>query len=292
MGQMRNSQQTLAALQADLKGFQPLSDLLRTVAGIHLAPTDKNRSLMATRLLSILRDGKFKNYREYYNFLMNAEAKHQKEFVIALTTNTTQFFREPAHFDFLKKALPELLERKRRAGSSELRVWCAAASTGQEPYTIAMVVREQVPEGSPFQIRFLATDIDTDVLKKAANGVYSEAEARGVPPTYLQKYFTKKKGAETTFTAKDELRNLIRFAPLNLVEEPYPFQHGFDIIFCRNVLIYFDTETTALVTKNLMKSLAPGGLLLLGHSESGAMRGKEAENLAAAVYRKSMRKGA
>jgi chemotaxis protein methyltransferase CheR len=281
------SEDFFETLLEDKKGFGELSQFLKQIAGIHLPLNEKNLSLMASRLVNLVKENSCRNYKEYLKALSTPgpnTAILQKDFLQALTTNTTQFFREPLHFEHLKNILPNLLLKKQKEFNRELRIWCAASSTGQEPYTLAMVLKENIPEFDRWVIHFLATDIDTEVLKRAANGVYTETEIQSVPSIQRQTYFHKL-DKNSTYQANPDLRQMIRFAQLNLMD-PLPFQHPFDIIFCRNVLIYFDQATAQQVVEKLASSLRPEGYLFLGHSESGTMRSPKLKPLTHAVYQR------
>ena len=285
---LTESQNTLTKLQADTKGFQELSVLLREYAGINLTLSAKNHSLMATRMMSVLKTFKLDGYKEFIKLLHSGDARAKHEFVMALTTNTTHFFRENAHFDFLSKQIPLILERKRKSHNLELRVWCSAASTGQEVFTILMSILESGKELlNGFSIKFLATDIDTQVLKKCCEAKYTEKEIEGIPSMLLQKYFKKiSVGNDVYYKVISELQNYVRFAQFNLIDPQYPFKHQFDIIFCRNVLIYFESKQASEVVDKMVNVLSPGGLLFLGHSESGTMKSKKVKTLSHAVYEK------
>lgn len=274
---------------ADEEGFALLADLLKSLAGIHLPDNDKNRTLMASRLGMVLRSHGFQTYAEYHRYLTaGANGGAAQEFVSALTTNTTEFFRENKHFPVFAKALGELRERRMAEGTREVRIWCGAASTGQEPYSILMTALEAYPDLMSWNLKFLATDIDLEVLSQAASGHYSEQEAKGVPPLYRQKFFRASPGS---LCVREEYRTMIRFAQLNLLSNPYPFQHKFDFIFCRNVLIYFDKATTASVLQKMGRALSPGGVLFIGHSESGAMKLPDFAPIAHAAYQKKSKGG-
>jgi chemotaxis protein methyltransferase CheR len=271
-------------LQADVAGFRLLSQELKERTGINLPENSKNLSLMASRLHSRIADMGLETYEEYLELLRDDDPELIRDFIQALTTNTTHFFRESRHFDFLQEALPGMLRLKKPG--SDLRVWCAAASTGQEPYTIGMTLLETLGVQSGWDLRFLATDIDDSVLRVAIEAVYTEKELGDLNPMLRQKYFESiGRGSGREFRVKPPLRNLIRYANLNLMNE-YPFQHKFDIIFCRNVLIYFDRQTVDRVIEKLADALAPGGLLFIGHSETGALRCASLEPVSTAVYRK------
>lgn len=272
-------------LELSTKSYGLFASKMYELAGVDLPYSPKNQALLKNRLVKILRRRNLASYEEYWNVLKNGSAEVLSEFISALTTNMTSFFRESAHFDFLTKILPE------QFANSELRIWCCAASTGQEPYTIAMTVRESLPEAQLTRTRILATDIDQQVLKKASVGIYEEKDMQGLSPALRQKYFNKvkstdKKSPGDRYQSKDEIHKMIRFANFNLMNETYVFQNKFHIIFCRNVLIYFDEATTKRVIHNLASTLAPGGYLILGHSESGNVKHPELKPLSRAIYQK------
>lgn len=275
-------------LQSDSAGFCALAEQLRLFTGIHLADNPKNRTLMASRLSAILRQNNLQTYGELLNAIKSANRELTTEFVHALTTNTTQFFREGEHFEVLKRHAPELVSNGKRRGDDAFRIWCAAASTGQEPYTILMALAETLQPVDLFATKFLASDIDTDVLKQAADGCYSQNDIKDVPQHLLPRFFNKATNLSgmAQYRVKSEYSNLIRFAKVNLIEWPYPFQHQFDIIFCRNVLIYFDEETHRRVIAEIGRFVKPGGLLFLGHCDAGGAHLQSWKLVAPAVWRK------
>ncbi len=267
------------------KTYELFAKKMYEIAGVDLPFSPKNHALLRNRLIRILRRRSLDSYEQYWDIVKNGSPEVISEFVSALTTNMTSFFRESAHFDFLGKILPEKFVQ------SELRIWCCAASTGQEPYTIAMTVKESLPDAQVARTRILATDIDMQVLKKASIGTYEEKEMQGLSPALKQKYFNRvklrdKKGNDEFFQASDDIHKLIQFANFNLMNESYVFQSKFHIIFCRNVLIYFDEETTKRVIDSLTQTLAPGGYLILGHSESGNVKHPHLKPLSRAIYQK------
>lgn len=276
-------------LSSDRAGFEKLAKLLHELAGIFLPMNEKNLSLMAGRLASTLRDLDLSSYGEYHSLLVSSpDKKLISEFISALTTNTTEFFRENKHYEVLRTLIPDLIRRKQAEGNREVRIWCAASSTGQEPYSLMMTLQEMLPAMPAWDVRFLATDIDLEVLQKAADGFYTESELRNIPPQLRQKYFVSggERRGEPTFRAARSLREGVRFAPFNLLTEPYPFQHPFDYVFCRNVLIYFEKATALRVIEKMSKSLAPGGYLFLGHAETGLTNADLLETVSHAVYRR------
>ncbi len=265
------------------KMFMKFAERMYDLAGVDLPLTPKNHALIRNRIVKLLRRHSLKTYEEYWSKLESGGNEMVSEFISALTTNMTSFYRESNHFDFLKSVLPEL----HRKFGADLRMWCAAASTGQEPYTIAMMACEAQPEMPSAKPRLLATDIDLQVLKKASTGTYEEREMQGLPPVQRTKYFEKiKADGDEYWRAKDQIHDMIRFAPFNLMNPKYEFQHKFHVIFCRNVLIYFDEPTTKKVIENLVSCLAPGGYLILGHSESGNVKHPGLKPMSRAVYQR------
>jgi chemotaxis protein methyltransferase CheR len=274
-------------LEKDEASFAYLAEYLKNHTGINLGNNPKNRSLMASRMISFLKEHSLGGYADLISKIKSGDKNICREFMFALTTNTTQFFREPGHFDFIKNWLPNYFSKLNNEGSRDLRVWCAAASTGQEPYTILMTILELLgnPRTQFWDLKFLATDIDLNVLDTAGKATYTQNEVTGVPPQLLQQYFTKVGTAsEARYQIKKEFRDLLRLAQLNLVSFPYPFKHQFDIIFCRNVLIYFEQEMANRVVETMLSHLKKGGLLILGHSESGCMRSPMGKSISHAVF--------
>jgi chemotaxis protein methyltransferase CheR len=187
-----------------------------------------------------------------------------------ISTNLTEFFREAAHFDFLaEKALPALLEKKRKKREKKIRIWSAGCSTGEEPYSISMILAECIEQLGEWDIKILATDLSTRVLKKAMQGVYAKDRLKGIPLQMLNAYFEKGvHNFKDHYRVKDFLRNMIVFRRLNLIDGAFPFKGQFDFIFCRNVMIYFHKQTQAELVSKFYQHLAPDGYLFLGHSES------------------------
>ncbi|RYZ91460.1 MAG: protein-glutamate O-methyltransferase CheR [Proteobacteria bacterium] len=275
-------------LSRDVSGFLNLAAILKKMAGINLPQNDKNLSLMASRVIPIMRDHGLTDYEELQALIEKDRSGAAHEFVERLTTNTTSFFREEGHFPVFQRVLKERAKIAEQAGRRELRLWCAAASTGQEPYTIAMTALEALAAHSTVALRILATDIDKIALTKASRGIYTEDEVSRVPHTLRSIYFTEHATkAGKRFVAKDHLKNVLTFAPLNLVEVPYAFRFEFDIIMCRNVLIYFDQDTVAGIVGRMDKALFKGGYLFLGHAETSARRPQGLNAISHAVYQKS-----
>jgi len=230
--------------------------------------TADKRQLVSARLGKRLRATNLPTVTDYCRLLKSGAATEELSHLIdAISTNHTFFFREIAHFEFLRdKALPELLARARSERWSKLRVWSAACSSGEEPYSIAMTLAECVPQWS-WQVD--ATDISHRVLQKAALGIY-DAECTGrLPKPTLRTHFQKGVGAqEGNYRVKAALRDRVNFRHLNLLEGEPPFTEPFHLIFCRNVMIYFDRPTQEELVGRLSRRLLPGGYLFVGHSES------------------------
>ncbi len=273
--------QGIQELQLSKEQYAFFSKLMYDLSGVNLPVSDKNEALVKNRLAKLLRKNKLATYADLQKAMRAPTPEMINEFISCLTTNKTHFFREESHFDWLANYLKTHFDHHQ-----ELRFWCAASSTGQEPYTTAIVMQENLKPAQISRVKFLATDIDLQVLKKAAEGAYSSSEMEGCPEELRAKYFDKLKGKDIVYRAKDEISKMIRFAPMNLVQESYPFQHKFHVIFCRNVLIYFNPETTKSVLDRLANSLIPGGYLILGHSESGTVKSNLLKPLSRAIYQR------
>jgi len=244
--------------------FNKLRDIIYDEAGIKLS--DVKKILMQSRLIKRLRDLKLDNFTDYHDYLIKNYEKEKINFINAITTNKTDFFRENDHFEFMKsKILPDFVNKKEH----ELRIWSAGCSTGEEPYTIAITLLEYFNGKVPPEFLILATDIDTQVLDKAQNGRYSAEHLADVDPKYLKNYFLPDGSDKGDFyTVKDNLKQMIYFRRLNLLQEQYPMKKKFDIIFCRNVIIYFDRETQKKLFEKYHQYLKDDGYLLIGHSEN------------------------
>ncbi|MET0389279.1 MAG: CheR family methyltransferase [Polyangiales bacterium] len=246
----------------DSREYKKLAALLTQWTGINLHAKEH---LMVGRLQPRLRALKLAGFGDYLRLLEHAgpngsEAQH---FINALTTNKTSFFRESHHFDFLVKRLfPEL---RARPGPRRLRLWSAGCSRGAEPYTMAMLAAEQLPAAQGWDVKILATDLDTNVLADAQRAVYDEDEIADVPPALRKRFFAR---AGDAFQVQREAAALVTFAQANFIALPFPVRGRFDAIFCRNVMIYFDRPTQQRVVSELCKRIAPGGYLVIGHSES------------------------
>lgn len=267
--------------------FEQLRRFIFDHTGISLS--DHKRALVYSRLARRLRFHKFTTYAEYFELLTRNDPQGLElvEMINAITTNKTSFFRENHHFTFLtEQLLPQLRAAAQRGTPRTLRIWSAASSTGEEPYTIAMVVRDALPETEGWRIEISATDIDTSVLARAEQGVYGEDQIEGIPPALLHKYFLRGRGDNRGYVmAGPALKSIVKFQRLNLVGPQWPWRDSFDIVFCRNVLIYFNKETQRNLVKRMVSHIRPGGYLMLGHSEFLHGGGQPLEHLRKNIYR-------
>lgn len=258
--------------------FVQFQRFIRDVAGIALS--DAKKPLVSGRLAKRLHQLQFDSYGSYYQLIASGQAPEETQLAIdLLTTNETYFFREVRHFEHLRALLQE-----RRQGDAAFRVWSAACSTGEEPYSIAMVLADLLP---PQSWEVLASDISARVLETARNGHYPMARASHVPPDYLRRFCLKGIDVEDgTLLVSRVLRECVEFAQVNLNAARLPALGRFDVIFLRNVLIYFDAPTKRRVLQRVIDCLRPGGHLYIGHSETLHDMGLPVRSVAPAIYRK------
>ena len=239
--------------------FARVQGLIYKRAGISLH--DGKHAMVYSRLSRRLRETGHDSFNDYLSWLESNDGPEWQEFVNALTTNLTAFFREQHHFEIFASHL-----RSKPAGSS-WKVWCNAASTGEEPYSIVMTACEALGNNPPFKL--IASDIDSKVLATAGNGVYRIDSMKGMSQERLQRFFLKGKASNAGMVrVKPELRRLIDFMSVNLIRDDWPFKEPFDVVFCRNVMIYFDAATQRRVLEKIHRVLKPGGLLFVGHAEN------------------------
>lgn len=245
--------------------FRAIASILHDDAGIQLAET--KAALVYARLAKRLRALGLQSFRDYCAVVANtAHVDERQKMIAALTTNVTKFFREAHHFDHLKKtALPPLIERARRGG--EVRIWSAGCSNGQEAYSIALTLLSVMPDVLKFDVRILASDIDPNMLAEGRLGQYGESALSSTPSELRSRWMQRVKDpGEPRWQVADELRELVSFRELNLFAK-WPMRKQFDIIFCRNVVIYFDKVRQAELWSRFSGALKPGGYLYIGHSE-------------------------
>jgi chemotaxis protein methyltransferase CheR len=241
--------------------FARIKARVYAVAGISLS--DAKRTLVVSRLSKIVRSLGLSGFDAYVDYLeRNGSAEDGQNFVNALTTNLTRFYREDHHFEHLRSYIGALMAERPRG--QRLRIWSAGCSTGQEPYTIGMDLLAAFPELGRWDFKILATDIDTAVIAKAAGGIYPESELSGLSAERMRPF---EKPGDGTIVIPQRVRELVSFKPLNLIG-PWPMKGPFDAIFCRNVAIYFDKPTQGEVFGRFGKMLAPEGFLYIGHSEN------------------------
>jgi chemotaxis protein methyltransferase CheR len=252
------------------KEFRAFRELIFAEAGISLS--DAKRVLVCSRLSRRLRHYGFETFSQYYDHLMSGDpaGDERLKMINCITTNKTDFFREMHHFEFLRSQFfPELRERVLRGGARRLRIWSAGCSSGEEPYSIGMTVRDVFGFLPGWDIKMLASDIDTDMLSAAERAIYPAERLESVPAEHQRRYFLRGRGEWAGyFKVRSELRDLVTFRRINFADAAWPIQTRFDVIFCRNVIIYFNRETQRRLFERLATYLQPDGCLMVGHSES------------------------
>lgn len=246
------------------KDFTHIRKLVAEKTGIHLS--EAKRDMVYSRLSRRLRALNLERFDHYCHLLKDDSHDEMVQFINAITTNLTAFFRENHHFEYLKNTvLPGLFHSKT---DKRIRIWSAGCSTGEEPYSIAMTVSEAARAYKDWDIKILATDLDTNVVQKASSGVYTMQRVNGISNSLLQTYFQKSTDARSDeIRVVKSLRDMITFKPLNLMHD-WPMKGPFDVIFCRNVVIYFDKPTQRILFDRYANLLSDNGHLFIGHSES------------------------
>jgi chemotaxis protein methyltransferase CheR len=249
-------------------------------------------SMVQSRLLRRVRELQLNSVEQYSEYFFTSSNAHEREhFINAITTNKTDFFREAEHFDFLSRiALPSLSRSAGDRPGSRLKVWSAGCSSGEEPYTLAMVLSEYELQHPGFDFAILGTDVSTRVLDLARDGIYEESQTAPVPPQLRRKYLWQGRDkSQRLVRVVPELRRKVTFHQLNCMDEHYSIKDMFDLVFFRNVLIYFDKATQEAVINKICRNLVPGGYLFAGHSESLAGLDTELSCVQTAVFRKAGR---
>lgn len=260
------------------EAFECIRSLMRRHAGIRL--NDSKRALVESRLAHRLRHHRITSYNEYLAILDREPESELEQLINCLTTNKTSFFREPHHFDFLRQVVFP------GAAGRTLRVWSAGCSTGAEPYSIAICAADAAAA-----VRILATDIDTNVLATARTGSYTASQLAGVAPEVIRRHFESMATGSDLCTVSPAIREVVTFRRHNLTGTEGPSGGTFDLIFCRNVSIYFDRETQRNVFRRLGSQLRPGGVLFLGHAESLALQPADWEGCGRTMYRRVVLRG-
>lgn len=264
------------------KDFKFVQWFMHKNVGIYLP--EVKRRMVYGRLSRRVRELSLTSCSDYLS-IVEQQIAEQEIFINLLTTNKTDFFRESHHFDYVLKTL---VPKWKSQGKKGVRVWSAGCSTGQEPYSLASVLESAGVLMSPFlQTKILATDLDTNVLKKAQEGIYPIELVPTIPDTYLKAGFVKGKGENhDVFKVKNTIKEHIHFKQINLLSQ-WPFKHKFDLIFCRNVMIYFDKETQEKLLKGFYDVLADDGVLIIGHSENIGTLSDQFEHIGHTIYLKN-----
>jgi chemotaxis protein methyltransferase CheR len=264
--------------------FHALRTLVKQMTGINLA--ESKRELVYGRVSRRLRALGMSSFGTYRQLLESGDGSELVAFCNALTTNLTSFFRESHHFDYLRD---EFLVPRRGPGqrSGRIRIWSSACSSGEEPYSIAMTIVETIPEWQKWDIKILATDLDSDILARAQRGSYNADRVKGLDPRRLSRFFTEtREGTEPSYQVVPELGQLITFKQINLMHD-LPMSGPLDAIFCRNVVIYFDKDTQRGLFSRMAKLQRPGDLLFLGHSETLFKVSEDYALIGKTIYRRA-----
>jgi len=262
--------------------FNALRDLVKRLAGITLA--DSKREMVYGRVSRRLRTLALRSFGEYRRKL-EADDAELVEFCNAMTTNLTAFYRENHHFEYMRNQflLPRLNDAR---GSRRIRIWSAACSSGEEAYSIAMTVCEAIPDCKRWDIKILATDIDSEILARARRGIYTEDRVKGIDPRRIKRFFREHDdGRQRTYEVNAQIADMITFKPLNLMHE-LPMKGPLDAIMCRNVIIYFDKEAQRGLFQRIARAQRPNDLLFLGHSESLFKVSDDYELIGRTIYRR------
>jgi chemotaxis protein methyltransferase CheR len=264
--------------------FTKLTALIRSKYGINLK-TEK-QALVIGRLQKVLFDLRLENFGDYYDYLVtDTSGKALSTLVDRITTNHTYFMREKEHFDYFTREVLPYIEKNSK--NRDCRIWCAASSTGEEPYTLAILIKEYFQDNYRFwDTKLLATDISEEALMKAKKGEYSTERLAPVPKYWLHTYFNKLNQALDIWTVSNAIKNEVIYRRFNLMEVEFPFKRKFHAIFIRNVMIYFDNETKKILVDKLYDVMENGGYLFIGHSESIPRGTSKFTYIKPAVYRK------
>ncbi len=275
----------ISPTQLTNKEYELIRKLVYVHSGINLGP--EKQHLVRARLGKRLRNGGFRSFKEYYEHVLNDKKGEELAILLdAISTNTTHFFREKRHFELLTRMVKEHLEQVGQRPSC-FRIWSAGCSSGEEPYSIAMTVHDLIKHHKSIELKVLATDLSVQMLSTAKLGIYEAIRLGTLPPGFSRAYFRRCSARERArVQVVPEIRKLITFGRFNLMQQTFPFRHPFDAIFCRNVMIYFDRPTQEALIARFHRHLKPGGLFLIGHSESLNALKHDYNYLEPASYRK------
>ena len=280
--------ESLAMVTMTRNDFAFFSNLIQSRCGIKMP--DIKKTMLESRLRKRLRHLGLKNFREYLEYIESPTGKTSElvSMIDVVTTNKTDFFREAAHFDYLySNSVPNLMERFGTGRNRDLRIWSAGCSSGEEPYTLAMVLSDYSRSEEKLSFSILGTDISTQVLEKARRAVYAEEKVEPVPTVMKKRYLLRSRDKNSKLVRiVPALRKLVEYGRLNFLDDNYGINHKFDVIFCRNVLIYFERENQRNILLKLLKYLVPGGYLFTGHSETLHSLNLPLKLKAPSVYRK------
>lgn len=281
--------QTFTAVMSN-RDFSRLSEVIYHECGIKMSEAKK--VMLEARLRRRLRELCMKSFAEYCDYLLSPKGIENELFqmINEVTTNKTDFFREPRHFEYLvNSVLPQLLRMTDAGTRRNLNIWSAGCSTGEEPYTLAMVMSEAVLRYPGLTFMILATDISTKVLEKAVRAVYEMERVETVPQEMKKKYLLRSKNKDSDLVRMSpRLRSLVKFRRLNFMEGDFGMREPMDIIFCRNVIIYFDRQTQAKLINRFCEHLVPGGYLFMGHSETLNGLNVPLVSVGSTIYRKPL----
>lgn len=267
--------------------FRKISDLVYQRAGINLH--DGKKQLVQARLGKIIRREGFAGFREYFREIdTDTTGRRLVQLLDTLTTNHTYFYRESDHLKWLSETIiPDTIELNKKETSKEIRIWSAGCSTGEEPYTIAIHLMESGVLPEAFQLKILATDLSTQVVQRGREGIYKAEKLQKIPSYISKRYFRGiRSESGKVFQIAGPIRRLVTFRKLNLLE-PFPFRKQFDVVFCRNVMIYFDKQIQQRVVNKLYEVVKSGGYFVVGHSESLSGVSHQFEYVAPTIYKKT-----
>ncbi len=264
------------------KEFFMIRDYIKENYGINLA--DEKKSLIYSRLRSVLQQKGFEDFTQYFKYLVSDKTGEAViSFIDKITTNHTFFMREADHFYYFRDNVLPLIEKK-HSDTKDLRLWCAGCSSGEEPYTLQMIIQDYFKSKPGWNTEILATDISTNVLTKAVNGIYTNESLKPIPDAWKKNYF--KRYDDNNSIVCDELKSKVIFRKFNFMDKVFPFKKQFQVIFCRNVMIYFDNKTREELVQKFYNVTESGGFLFIGHSESLSRSNTGYKYLIPAVYKK------
>ena len=261
--------------------YKLLQDYIYEKLGIDV--DENKKDTITAKIDKLTRRNGMKSEGGYIKYILGTQdGKAIRDFISEITTNTTEFFRESAHFDYIKNNIISIIsDIPRIKKEQEIRLWSSACSSGEEPLTMAVVLKECLP--ADISIKILATDISEKVLRKAVKGIYTETECKGMPKAYIYKYFEKQGG--NSFKINDEIKNCVTYRSFNLIDD-FKFQKGFDMIFCRNVMIYLNAGVQQKLINKFYDVIIPNGLFFTGHSESMINKEHKFKYIQNALYKK------